>query len=98
MKLTLTIVTALIAMGALADKHKYCACDVDGKHNEKLSHDTCTRWGQTLPNTEWRGDKHACHDYKSGGGIDGLPWENTCKKVYQDQGRNPGAVRGKCHS
>ncbi|KAE9977958.1 hypothetical protein EG328_001751 [Venturia inaequalis] len=55
MKLTTTFIAAILATMVQADKHRYCGCNVDGKYDVDLSHKTCTKWGQTMPNTEWSG-------------------------------------------
>jgi hypothetical protein len=40
-----------------------------------------------------------CADTHKHGGIDGQPWENTCKQEWQyAYGGNPDAITGRCYN
>ncbi|KAF4502608.1 hypothetical protein FAGAP_1194 [Fusarium agapanthi] len=80
---------------AMADIHHNCGCTVRGTYNQGLSQATCALWGSTQPNTHW--DGYSCVDKGNGRGIDGDPWEATCKQAWNiNYGGKKDDAWGKC--
>ncbi|THX52667.1 hypothetical protein D6D06_06603 [Aureobasidium pullulans] len=91
----LSAVLALFGTLAIAGKHHNCGCNVRGAYSEELSQATCALWGATQIHTHF--DGHSCVDKGIGRGIDGQPWENTCRQAWQiNFGGDPNDVEGHC--
>ncbi|KAL6362869.1 hypothetical protein FSOLCH5_007957 [Fusarium solani] len=94
MKVTALVLLAL-GGSAMAAKHHNCGCNVRGQYNVALSQATCALWGSTQIHTHF--DGYSCIDKGTGRGIDGQPWENTCKQAWDvNFGGNPNDVLGNC--
>ncbi|KAF4987066.1 hypothetical protein FDECE_15620 [Fusarium decemcellulare] len=79
MKVIALVLLALTG-SSLAGKHHNCGCNVRGQYNVALSQATCALWGSSQIHTHF--DGYSCIDKGSGRGIDGQPWENTCKQAW----------------
>ncbi|CAA9959828.1 hypothetical protein PTMSG1_03236 [Pyrenophora teres f. maculata] len=76
------IITILSLMGSVTAKSYHnCGCKVRGNYDQQLSKDTCIQWALSAqPNTHF--DGYSCVDKGIGRGIDGNPWEATCKRQW----------------
>ncbi|KAM5344019.1 hypothetical protein ACJ41O_012556 [Fusarium nematophilum] len=85
----------LTRSSAVAKIHHNCGCTVRGQYNVALSQATCALWGSSQVHTHF--DGYSCIDKGLGRGIDGQPWENTCKQAWDvNFGGNPNDVYGRC--
>ncbi|KAF4449016.1 hypothetical protein F53441_7666 [Fusarium austroafricanum] len=89
------IIIALFLGVAMADIHHNCGCTAHGSYNVELSQAACASWASNQPNTDW--DGYSCVDKGRGRGIDGAPWETTCKNAWDiNFGGNKNDAWGKC--
>ncbi|EMT71911.1 hypothetical protein FOC4_g10003754 [Fusarium odoratissimum] len=65
---------------AMAGIHHNCGCTVRGSYRQDLAQAACALWGSNQPHTHW--DGYSCVDKGYGRGIDGAPWETTCKQAW----------------
>ncbi|KAF5679872.1 hypothetical protein FDENT_8586 [Fusarium denticulatum] len=80
---------------AMAGIHHNCGCTVRGSYRQDLGQAACALWGSNQPNTHW--DGYSCVDKGRGRGIDGSPWETTCKQAWDiNFGGNKDDAWGKC--
>ncbi|RKL19169.1 hypothetical protein BFJ68_g3444 [Fusarium oxysporum] len=62
---------------------------------QDLAQAACALWGSNQPHTHW--DGYSCVDKGTGRGIDGAPWETTCKQAWDiNFGGNKNDAWGKC--
>ncbi|KAF4456850.1 hypothetical protein F53441_1061 [Fusarium austroafricanum] len=86
---------ALFLGTAMAGIHHNCGCTSHGNYDVELSKATCALWASNQPNTHF--DGYSCVDKGNGRGIDGQPWENTCKQAWDvNFGGNKQDAWGKC--
>ncbi|KAH0293861.1 hypothetical protein M436DRAFT_71632 [Aureobasidium namibiae CBS 147.97] len=90
-----TAIVAMFSTLVLADFHHNCGCDIRGSYRVDVSQATCQLWSTNQPNCHF--DGYSCVDKGIGRGIDGAPWEKTCKEAWQiDFGGNPDDAKGHC--
>ncbi|KAH6886922.1 hypothetical protein B0T10DRAFT_607753 [Thelonectria olida] len=91
----LSLVVLALSGSAFARKHHNCGCNVRGNYNVELSRAACALWGATQINTHF--DGYSCIDKGIGRGIDGEPFELTCKEAWDVSfGGNRNDVLGNC--